>query len=130
MDELEEIKRKKLAEMMKKAQGPEMPSTPFEVTDATLEEAIRKYPALVVDFWATWCQPCRMVAPVIDSLAKDYAGKVAFAKLDVDRNQRSAMRYQAMSIPTLLFFKEGRHVDRVVGALPRPALEARVRRLL
>jgi thioredoxin 1 len=130
MDELEDIKRRKLEEMMKKAQGPVMPSAPFEVTDATLDEAVRKYPALVVDFWAGWCQPCKMIAPVIDALARDYAGTVAFAKLDVDRNQRSAVRYQAMSIPTLLFFKDGKLVDRVVGALPRQAIEARVRAIL
>ncbi len=79
----------------------------------------------VVDFWATWCAPCRMIAPMVEQLATDYTGKVRVAKLDVDSNQKTAMKFNVRSIPTILFFKDGKLVDQVVGAVPRPALEAK-----
>jgi len=79
----------------------------------------------VVDFWATWCAPCRMIAPMVEQLATDYSGKARVAKLDVDSNQKTAMRFNVRSIPTILFFKDGKLVDQVVGAVPKPALEAK-----
>lgn len=79
----------------------------------------------VVDFWATWCAPCRMIAPMVEQLASDYTGKARVAKLDVDSNQKTAMRFNVRSIPTILFFKDGKLVDQVVGAVPKPALEAK-----
>ena len=79
----------------------------------------------VVDFWATWCAPCRMIAPMVEQLASDYSGKARVAKLDVDSNQKTAMRFNVRSIPTILFFKDGKLVDQVVGAVPKPALEAK-----
>ncbi|MBL0172208.1 MAG: thioredoxin [Gemmatimonadaceae bacterium] len=79
----------------------------------------------VVDFWATWCAPCRMIGPIVEQLAVDYAGKAKVAKLDVDNNQKTAARFNVRSIPTILFFKDGKLVDQVVGAVPRPALEAK-----
>lgn len=79
----------------------------------------------VVDFWATWCAPCRMIAPMVEQLASDYSGKARVAKLDVDSNQKTAMRFNVRSIPTILFFKDGKVVDTVVGAVPKPALEAK-----
>ena len=95
----------------------------LELTPDNFDEAVKKHAVLVVDCWAPWCAPCRMVAPVIEGLAEDYQGKIAFGKLNVDVNQTLAMRYQIMSIPTLLIFKNGQLVDQKVGALPRNALE-------
>jgi thioredoxin 1 len=77
----------------------------------------------VVDFWATWCGPCRMIAPVLDQLAAEYEGKAKVAKVDVDANQATVMRFNVRSVPTILFFKDGKLVDQVVGAVPRPHLE-------
>lgn len=95
----------------------------LELTDSNFDEAVKKYPLLVVDCWAEWCAPCKMVAPVIEELAEDYQGKITFGKLDVDGNRSVAARYQIASIPTLLIFKDGQLVDHKVGALPRRMLE-------
>jgi thioredoxin 1 len=99
-----------------------------EVKDDTFEAEIEQHQGLaVVDFWATWCAPCRMIAPIVEQLAADYAGKAKVAKLDVDNNQRTAAKFNVRSIPTILFFKDGKLVDQVVGAVPRPALEAKIK---
>lgn len=95
----------------------------LELTEATFDDTVKKFPLLVVDCWAQWCAPCRMLTPVIEELARDYQGKIAFGKLNVDDNQSVAARYQVMSIPTLLIFKNGVLVDQKVGALPRNVLE-------
>jgi thioredoxin 1 len=101
----------------------------IEVTDATFASEIEKHEGLVmVDLWAEWCGPCRMVAPVVEALATEYAGRVKVAKLDVDANPMTAARFQVRSIPTMLFFRDGKIVDAVVGALPKPALAARLER--
>jgi thioredoxin 1 len=98
-----------------------------EVNDGNFATEIEGHAGLaMVDLWATWCAPCRMIAPIIEQLAVDYAGKVKVAKLDVDHNQRTAARFNVRSIPTILFFKDGKVVDQVVGALPRQALEAKI----
>lgn len=101
-----------------------------ELTDATFDAAVKANAVLVVDCWATWCGPCRMVAPVIEELARDYAGRVTFAKLDVDRNHAIASRYRVQSIPTILVFKGGRLVDQKLGAMPRAMLEPVIARQL
>lgn len=94
------------------------------VTDADFENVVEQNAGLtVVDFWATWCAPCRMIAPVLEQLAEEYAGKAKVAKLDVDTNVRTASRFQVRSIPTLLFFKDGKVVDQVIGAVPKQQLE-------
>ena len=80
---------------------------------------------VILTFWATWCAPCRMVAPILDQLASEYNGKAKVAKLDVDSNPKTAMKYTVRSIPTILFFKDGKLVDTVVGAVPRPTLESK-----
>jgi thioredoxin 1 len=101
-------------------------SNAIVVTDATFEQEIEKHDGLaVVDFWATWCGPCRMVAPILDQLASEYNGKAKVAKLDVDTNQRTATRFNVRSIPTILFFKQGKLVDSVIGAVPRAKLESK-----
>jgi len=94
----------------------------LELNSKNLEDAIRNNPSLVVDCWAPWCGPCRMMSPVIDELATDLAGRVTFGKLNTDENQDIAMRYQVQAIPTLLIFKDGKLADRKVGALPKKVL--------
>ena len=99
------------------------------VTDATFATEIEGHAGVaVVDLWATWCGPCRMIAPMLEELAGEFAGKVKVAKLDVDANPAISQRFNVRSIPTLLFFKDGKLVDQVVGALPKPALTERFKR--
>lgn len=99
------------------------------VTDETFEAEIEKHKGLaVVDFWAEWCGPCRVIGPVIDQLAVEYAGKAKVAKLDVDENIKTATRFNVRSIPTVLFFKDGRLVDHVVGVVPRTVLEEKFKK--
>jgi thioredoxin 1 len=101
-------------------------SNAVAVTDSTFEQEIEKHDGLaVVDFWATWCGPCRMVAPILDQLASQYSGKAKVAKVDVDANQRTAMKFNVRSIPTILFFKNGKLVDSVIGAVPKARLESK-----
>jgi len=133
-EELERIKRAKLQEMMRNVAGEkqEKPALgkPIEMTDETFKEIIQNHPLVVVDCWAPWCGPCRMVAPIIEEMARDYAGKILFGKLNVDENPKVATQYQTMSIPTLLVFKNGKLVDRIVGAMPRQMLEPKITRHL
>ena len=101
-------------------------SNAIAVTVADFETQVEKNTGVtVVDFWATWCGPCRMIAPILDQLAVEYQGKVRVAKLDVDSNQKTAMRFNVRSIPALLFFKDGKLVDQVIGAVPKAALSAK-----
>ncbi len=96
------------------------------VTDADFEKQVEQNQGVtVVDFWATWCGPCRMIAPILEQLSVEYEGKVRVTKLDVDSNQKTAMRFNVRSIPTLLFFKDGKVVDQVIGAVPKAALVAK-----
>lgn len=98
----------------------------MEVTDGNFEQEVEKSTGLaVVDFWATWCGPCRMIAPMLDELASEYDGRAKVLKLDVDSNVHTATRFQVRSIPTILFFKDGKLVDQVIGAVPKPTLAAK-----
>jgi thioredoxin 1 len=131
MDEIEQIRERKRQEMMKGgAQGAEWPSEPAEVSDSTFNDFIKKYSLVVVDCWAPWCGPCRMMSPVIDSLAKEMQGKIAFGKLNTDENPKVAMRFQIEAIPTLLVIKDGELADRLVGAKPKEDLARRLRTYL
>ena len=99
------------------------------VTDGTFEEFIRSNDVAVIDCWAAWCGPCRMLSPVIEELAREQKD-VAFGKLNVDQNRSTPMRYGIMSIPTLLYFKDGQLVDKTIGALPKAAIKQRLEKIL
>lgn len=96
-----------------------MSSEPFHVTDANFEETIKKNKLVLIDFWATWCGPCRALAPTIVELAKEQSGKMLVGKLDVDENPATAEKFQVFSIPTMILFKDGTEADRLVGLCPK-----------
>lgn len=101
------------------------------VTSATWDQEVLKSSVpVLVDFWAVWCGPCRMVAPVVDEISKEYAGKLKVLKLNTDENPDVASRYKIMGIPTLMFFKNGERVDQVVGAVPKAQLKTKVDSIL
>lgn len=104
----------------------------IEITDANFADEIEKGEGLqIIDFWAAWCAPCRLIAPIVAELAEEYKDKgVRVGKLDVDSNPSTAARFRVMSIPTVLFFKNGEQVDQVVGAVPRAVLEEKVQQHL
>ena len=127
MDEIEEIKKKMMKELMDKVETEKnFPDGPVNVGADNFSMFISKYPNVVVDCWAEWCGPCKMVSPVIEALSKDYKGKIAFGKMNTDENQRLAMQFGITAIPTLLVFKDGKMIDNIVGAMPKEILEKRL----
>lgn len=120
-EQLEKIRTKKKRELMRES-SKENIHTSIITTDKTFDEMIKKHPFAVIDCWAPWCGPCRMMSPIIDELAQEYAGKIVFGKLNVDENPEIAQRYNIMGIPTLLIIKKGTVVDRIVGAAPKPLI--------
>lgn len=135
MDELEEIKKKKMEQMKKDLAAPakpsvELPDVPIKITDATIDAAASQYPIFILDCWAEWCGPCRSIGPIIEQLAKEMKGKVVFGKLNVDENMATANKYRISAIPTLMVFKDGKLIDKLVGAYPKPALTAKIQKFL
>ncbi len=132
-DELEAIKHKKLAELQKEAATKAMMSSitePIVLTDSNFASEVTKYPIMLVDFWAPWCGPCRMVSPIIEQLSREYSGKVAFGKVNVDENQRIAASFGIQSIPTLMIFKGSKAVDVIIGAMPKAQIEMKLKQQL
>ena len=106
-------------------------STPLNITDDQFDaEVLQSDVPVIVDFWATWCGPCKMIAPILEEVAGEYADKVKIVKIDVDSNSQTAAKHNIMSIPSLLFFKNGEVVDQVVGAIPKAQLTARLDKLV
>lgn len=104
---------------------------PFHFTDANFEtEALKSDKPVLVDFWATWCGPCRMIAPIIEELAEEFNGKAVIGKLDVDENQQTAIKYGVRSIPTVLFFKGGELKDTIIGATQKSVFVEKLNKLL
>jgi thioredoxin 1 len=132
-DELEAIKHKKLAELQKDAANKAMMSSitePIVLTDSNFASEVTKYPIMLVDFWAPWCGPCRMVSPIIEQLSREYSGRVAFGKVNVDENQRIAASFGIQSIPTLMIFKGSKAVDVIIGAMPKAQIEVKLKQQL
>ena len=132
-DELEAIKQRKMAELQKAAAAKAMMSAltePLVLTDASFKTGVAKYPIMLVDFWAPWCGPCRMVSPIIEELAREYSGRVAFGKVNVDESQMVAATFGIQSIPTMMIFKNGKAVDVMVGALPKGQIEIKLKQQL
>ena len=127
-EEIRRIKEKKLQKLMKERNEVTLEkksnyhTSPIIVTDDTLPSIVQEYPVVVVDCWAEWCGPCHMISPVIEKLAAELSGKVIFGKLNVDENQFIPTKFSIMSIPTLLVFKEGKHVDTLIGAMDEETL--------
>jgi len=130
-DELKRIKERKLHELMKEFKEKNRLSEQVtHLTDSNFNDAVNKNKLVLVDFYADWCMPCRMVAPVGEELAKKYAGKVFVGKINVDQNPLTANRFQVFSIPTLIIFKSGKEVDRIVGFVPKNHVEAHLKKHL
>jgi thioredoxin 1 len=134
MSDLEELRKKKLQQLQKQyvnggnIMEKNWPDTPIVLLDADLDENVKKYPTVVVDCWAQWCGPCRMIGPIIEELAREMKGKIVFGKLNVDENPQTSMKYKIMSIPTLLVFKNGALVDRFIGAMPKEMLQEKLKK--
>ena len=123
------IKEKKLKELIRlQEKKQEMNAKPIPVTDSNFTETVNKHQLALIDCWAPWCGPCVVIAPIIEGLAKEYAGKVLFGKLNVDENRKTAERFQIFGIPTLLIIKNGKEVDRIVGLVPKDQIEARLKK--
>jgi thioredoxin 1 len=133
-EELERVKRRMMRRMMRRGgeeEGPWIEGRVIELDESNFDSAISTASKpVLVDFWAAWCPPCRVMGPIVEELAREYADRAYFAKVDVDRNQQLALRYRVMSIPCFLLFKGGRLVDRGVGVIGRRGLEAMLLRAL
>jgi thioredoxin 1 len=127
-DELERIREKKLREMEERLHGSGVVPAVIPVNEANFRQMLAAHPFLVIDFWAEWCGPCRMVAPVIEELSREYSGQVTFAKCNTDENPGIAGGFGISAIPTIILFRDGNAADIVVGAVPKEALKARIKK--
>ncbi|HKO41483.1 MAG TPA: thioredoxin [Nitrososphaeraceae archaeon] len=122
------MKRKKeiLEEKLRSMNEIKKIKKPINLTDSNFDIEKAKYSLLVVDFWAAWCGPCKMISPIIEQLAEQYAGKIVFGKVNVDENPHISQRFGIQSIPTLMIVKEGQVIDVMIGALPKGQIENRI----
>jgi len=120
--ELKRLRERKLAEFRERKQ--DMSDQPVHVSDSNFGEIVKKHHLTLIDFWASWCGPCQALAPTIEELAREYAGRVFIGKLDVDENPKTAEGFQVLSIPTMLIMKDGREVDRIVGCVQKKFIDA------
>jgi thioredoxin 1 len=125
--EIDRIKKAKISAMLQRAQNEKLTNKLIILTDSNFHSEVSKHRLIVVDFWAPWCGPCRMVGPLVEELAAEYAGKVTFGKLNVDDNTIVPSRFGVRGIPTLIVFKDGEAVDTLVGACPKSHIESKFR---
>ncbi len=129
--ELEQIRLRKIQAMLDQADSQKQVSNhPLTLTDGSFYDAVNAHELLVVDFWAPWCGPCRMVGPIIEQLAAEYADKATFAKMNVDENQMVPGKFGIMSIPIIIVFHQGKVVETLVGAYPKAHIETILKRCL
>ena len=129
--ELDQIRLRKIQAMLGQASNLRQVNTqPMILTDDSFLKTVQSHDLIVVDFWAPWCGPCRMVGPIIEALSSQYAGKVAFGKMNVDENQMVPSSMGIMSIPTIVIFRQGKEVERLVGAYPKAHIEEIINRYL
>jgi thioredoxin 1 len=119
MDDIESIRQKRMQQLQESLEKKDYPSNPVTINDASFSEFVSKYPLVLVDCWAPWCGPCRMLSPVLDELAVEMQGKVVFGKLNVDEEKMTAIKFGITSIPAMLIFKNGEFVDKLIGAVPK-----------
>jgi thioredoxin 1 len=127
-EELKRIRAKKLSELREKKQ--EMTDGPVHVTDTDFNDLVKKHSVALIDFWAPWCGPCRALAPTIEDLNREYAGRVFVGKLNVDENPQTAECFGVSSIPTMVVMKNGEEVDRIVGCVQKKYIDAVLRKHL
>ncbi len=131
-DEIEKIRMKQMEDIMKSIKGEKQSNqaglgvVPIELSDRNFASELMKHDMMVVDFWAPWCGPCQMVHPIIEELAREYAGRVTFVRLKVDDNQSTSAMFRVRSIPTILIFRKGKVADGVIGAVPKKMLESKI----
>ncbi len=129
--ELENIRKKLMARIQDENKKKEVKvMKPVELTDATFNDEVKKSKIMVVDFWASWCAPCRFLSPIVEELANEYSGKISFGKVDVDANPEVSSSFNITSIPTVIMFKNGKVADVSIGAVPKTMLDAKLKKLL
>lgn len=129
-DEIAAIMKKKMNELQKRVEITaklKKITGPIALNDSNFDQEKNKFPLMLVDFWAAWCGPCRIISPIIEQLAKEYSGKIVFAKINVDENPQISNRFGIQSIPTMIIFKYGEVVDRIIGALSKVQIENKLK---